>query len=165
MAPRKSERASHSLSTDPITSKTKSSLDDLFGETNLFAWKRRLDGGEVPSLVQIADIIEANKDVVLPRWLIQHLCKRLRFPDKPKRGRPPSKESYIDMLARCSYQVELAQFQAKRKTAIASGQKRARSDPPPSELAARYIQKAFYKDMTWRAVLNMISSRNASSRK
>jgi hypothetical protein len=69
------------------------------------------------------------------------------------------------MLARCSYQVELAKFQAKRKTAFASGQKRARSDPPPSELAARCIQKAFYKDMTWRAVLNMISSRNAPSRK
>jgi len=146
-------------------SKTKSSIDDVCGETNLFAWKQRLDGGEVPSLVQIADIIEANKDVVLPPWLIEHLCKRLRFPDKPKRGRPPSKESYKDMFARHLYQVELAKFQAERKSALASGQKRARSDPPPSELAARYIQKTFFKDMTWRAVLNMISLRNAPSRK
>ena len=146
-------------------SKTKSSFDDLFGETNLLAWKQSFDGGDVPSLVQIADIIEENKDVVLPPWLIEHLCKRLRFPDKPKRGRPPSKESYKDMLARHLYQVELVKFQAERKSAFASGQKRARSDPPPSELAARYIQKAFYKDMTWRAVLNMISSRNAPSRK
>ena len=80
-------------------SKTKSRLDDLFGETNLVAWQRRLDEGEVPSLVQIADIIETNKDKVLPNWLVEHLCKRLRNPDKPKRGRPPSKESYKDMFA------------------------------------------------------------------
>jgi hypothetical protein len=101
----------------------------------------------------------------LPPWFIAHLCNRLRFPDKPKRGRPPSKESPRDMLARCVYQVELAKFQAKRKSALATRQKRARTDPPPNELAARYIQQAFYRHMTWRAVLNMMSSRNAPSRK
>ena len=146
-------------------SETKSRLDDLFGETNLVAWKRRLDEGEVPSLVQIADIIEANKDKVLPNWLVEHLCKRLRNPDKPKRGRPPSKESYKDMFAYHLYEVELAKFQAERKSALASGQKRAKTDPPPNELAARCIQETFYKYMTWRAVLNMMSSRNAPSRK
>ena len=146
-------------------SKTNSSLDDLFGETSLVAWKRRLDGGEAPSLAQIADIMEANKDEPLPDWFFEHLCKRLRNPDKSKRGRPPIKESYKDVLARCLYQVELAKFQAERKSALASGQKRAKTDPPPNELAARYIQKTFYRYMTWRAVLNMISSRNAPSRK
>lgn len=146
-------------------SKTKSSLDELFGETSLVAWQRRLDEGELPSLVQIADIIEANKDKVLPNWLVEHLCKRLRNPDKPKRGRPPSKESYKDMFAYHLYQVELAKFQAERKSSLASAQKRAKTDPPPNELAARYIQKTFYKYMTWRAVLNMMSSRNAPSRK
>lgn len=47
-----------------------STMEELFGETNVSAWKRRFDRGEVPSLVQLADIIEANKDVVLPPWLI-----------------------------------------------------------------------------------------------
>ncbi len=136
-------------------SKSKSSLYELFGETSLTAWERRLAEGDVPTLVQIADIIEANKYEVLPLWFVEHLCNRLRFPDKPKRGRPPSKESPKDMVARHLYQVELA---------LASGQKRAKSDPPPNELAARYIQEAFYKYKTWRAVLNMMSSRNAPSR-
>jgi hypothetical protein len=162
MALRKSVPASHSHSRKPMMRKT---IDEVFGKTSLLAWKLRLDRGEVPSLVQIADIIEANKDVVLPSWLIEQLCRGLRFPDKPKRGRPPTKESHTDMLARCMYPVELAKFQAELKSALASGQQRARSDQPPSELAARSIQKTFYKDMTWRAVQNMFSSRNAPSRK
>jgi hypothetical protein len=140
-----------------------SSVDELFGETSLVAWKIRLDGGEVPSLAQIADIIEANKDEILPAWFAEHLCNRLRFPDKPKRGRPPLKESDKDMLARGLYMVELEKFQAERKSALASGQKRAKGEPPPNELAARYIQRVFYKHKTWRAVLNMMSSRNARS--
>ena len=146
-------------------SKSKSTFHELFGETSLVAWEHRLAEGNVPSLVQIADIIEANKDEVLPSWFVEHLCNRLRFPDKPKRGRPPSKESYRDMSARHLYQFELEKFQAERKWALVSGQKRAKGDPPPNELAARYIQKKFYKHMTWRAVLNMMSSRNAPSRK
>jgi hypothetical protein len=146
-------------------SKSKSSLYEPFGETSLAAWKGRLTERDIPTLIQIADIIEANKSEVLPVWFVEHLCNRLRFPDKPKRGRPPSKESYKDMVARHLYQVELAKFQAERKSALASGQKRAKSNPPPNELAARYIQKAFYKYKTWRAVLNMMSSRNAPSRK
>ncbi len=137
-------------------SKSKSTLNEHFGETSLVAWERRLAGGDVPSLVQIADIIEANKDELLPNWFVEHLCNRLRFPDRPKRGLPPSKESQKDMFARCLYQVELAKFQAERKSALASGQERAKSDPPPNELAARYIQKAFYKKKKWRAVLNMM---------
>ena len=139
--------------------KTKSTLEELFGETSLVAWKKRLDGGEVPSLAQIADIIEANKDEPLPAWFVEHVCKH----DKPKRGRPPLKESDKDMFARYLYQVELAKFQAERKSALASGQKRAKGERPPNELAARYVQKTCYKYKTWRAVLNMMSSRNARS--
>ena len=140
-----------------------STLDELFGETSLVAWKRRLDGGEVPSLAQVADIIEANKNEILPAWFVEHLCKRLRHPDKPKRGRPRLKESFKDMFARTLYLVELDKFQAERKSALASGQKRAKGEPPPNELAARYVQKTCYKHKTWRAVLNMMSSRNARS--
>jgi hypothetical protein len=140
-------------------SESKSTFDELFGETSLVAWKRRLAEGDVPSLVQIADIIEANKDEVLPAWFVEYLCNRLRFPDKPKRGRPPSKASYKDMFARHLYQVDLERYQAELKSALASGHKRLKSDQPPNERAARAIQRAFYKHMTWRAVLNMMSSR------
>jgi hypothetical protein len=143
----------------PIERKARTTLDDLFGETNLVAWRRRLDEGKVPSLAQIADIVEANKNEPLPDWFAEHLCHRLRFPDKPKRGRPSSKETYKDYFAYCSYVVELAKFQEERKSDLAAGKNRAKSDPPPNELAARYIQKTFYKHMKWRGVLNMMSSR------
>jgi hypothetical protein len=142
-----------------------STTEELFGATNVSAWKRRFDRGEVPSLFQLADIIEANKDVALPPWLIKHLCNRLRNPDKTKKGRPPSKKSTTDMFAVCMYQVELARLQAERKSSLASGKKRARSDPPPNEIAAGLVQRTFYKSKTWRSVLNMMASRNARSRK
>jgi hypothetical protein len=140
-------------------SKSKSTMEELFGEASLSAWKRRLDGGEVPSLVQIADIVEANKNEPLPGWFVEHLCKRLRNPDKPKRGRPALKKSNRDIFAGHLYQVELRKYQAERKSALASGRKRAKTDQPPNERAARYIQQSFYRHMTWQAVLNMMSSR------
>jgi hypothetical protein len=139
--------------------KTKSSFDYLFGETSLFVWKRRLDGGEVPSLPQIADIIEKNSDEVLPAWFIEHLCKRLRNPDKPKRGRPPSTKAYTThIFAAYLYQVLLAEFQKERKSASPANRNRAKREPPPSERAARIVQGNFYKEMDWKAVLNLISS-------
>jgi hypothetical protein len=141
-------------------SKTKSSLDYLFGETSLFAWKQRLDGGEVPSLAQIADILEANKNELLPGWFVEHLCKRLRHPDKPKIGRPRStKSDTIDMFAAFAYQCILKEFQGEKKSGLARGQKSGKNDQTPSERAARIIQANFYKHKDWKAVLNLISSR------
>jgi hypothetical protein len=137
-------------------SKTKSSLDVLFGETSLFAWKRRLDGGEVPSLAQFADIVEANKSEPLPDWFVEHLCKRLRNPDKPKRGRPRSTKSYAtDMFAAYLYQMLLSEFRRERKSL---GRARTKDEPTPSERAARIVQGNCYKRMDWKAVLNLISS-------
>ena len=137
-------------------SKTKSSLDVLFGDTSLFAWKRRLDEGEVPSLAQIADIIEANKSEPLPDWFVEHLCKRLRNPDKPKRGRPRSTKSYAtDMFAAYLYQMLLSEFRRERKSL---GRARTKDEPTPSERAARIVQRKCYRWMDWKAVLNLISS-------
>jgi len=60
--------------------KSQSTLETFFVEktTSLEAWELRLDDGVHPSLIQIADIIEANSDEVLPAWFVEHLCKRLR---------------------------------------------------------------------------------------
>ena len=140
--------------------KTKSTMEEHFGETGLFAWKKRLDGGEVPSLAQIADIIEANKDEPLPEWFVEHLCKRLRHPDKPKIGRPKStKSDNVDMLAALMYQWLLKEFQEERKSGLPRGQRRQKAGQPPSERAARLIQGNFYKHKDWKAVLNQISAR------
>jgi hypothetical protein len=139
--------------------KTKSNVEELFGETSLVAWKNRLDGGEVPSLAQIADIIEANKDEPLPDWFVEHLCKRLRHPDKPKIGRPKStKSDTIDMFAAFMYQLLLKEFQEERKFGLPRGQRRQKAGQPPSERAARLVQGNLYKHKDWKAVLNQISS-------
>ena len=139
--------------------KTKSSFDHLFGETSLFVWEQKLDRGVVPSLAQIADIIEANSDEVLPVWFIEHLCKRLRNPDKPKRGRPPSTKPYTThIFAAYLYQMLLAEFQKERRSASPADRNRAKREPSPSERAARIVQGNFYREMDWKAVLNLISS-------
>jgi hypothetical protein len=139
--------------------KNKSTFDYLFGETSLGVWKQRLDAGEAPSLAQIADIIETNSDEVLPAWFIEHLCKRLRNPDKPKKGRPPSTKPYTTHLsAAYFYQMLLAEFQKERKSASPADRNRAKREPSPSERAARMVQRQFYKEMNWKAVLNLISS-------
>jgi hypothetical protein len=135
---------------------SKDSIYELFGESSLFTWKRRLDEGEIPSLVQIADIVEANRSEPFPDWFVEHLCKRLRNPDKPKRGRPRSTKSYTtDIFAAYLYQMLLSQFKTELKS---SGRARAKTEPPPSERAARIVQKNCYKWMDWKAVLNRISS-------
>ena len=110
-------------------------------------------------MAQIADIIETNSDEVLPAWFIEHLCKRLRNPDKPKRGRPPStKPSTTHIFAAFLYQMLLAEFQKERKSASPANRNRANRGPSPSERAARIVQGNFYKQMDWKAVLNLISS-------
>ena len=114
----------------------------------------------IPSLEKLADIIEANSDAPLPFWFVEHLCTRLRHPDKPKRGRPRSNtpKKTIEMFAALTYQLLLKDFQEERKSASSEGQRRLKSDQPPSERAARIIQRNYYKHMTWEAVRNLISS-------
>jgi hypothetical protein len=139
--------------------KTKSNLEEAFGDASLFAWKKRIDGGEFPSLVQIADIIEANKTQRLPDWFVEYLCKRLRNPDKSRIGRPRSiKSDTVDMFAALMYQLLLKEFQQEKKSGLARGQSRQKADQPPSERAARLIQRNFYKHKDWKAVLNQISA-------
>ena len=142
--------------------KSQSTMEMLFGEntTSLEAWKLRLDDGVHPSLIQIADIIEANSDEVLPACFVQHLCKRLRNPDKPKRGRPRAirPDKAIELFAALMYPLLVNDFQNERRSMSARGQKRLKTDQPPSERAARMIQRAYYKHMNWEAVRNLISS-------
>lgn len=142
--------------------KSQSTMEMLFGEktTSLEAWKLRLDDGVHPSLIQIADIIEANSDEVLPAWFVEHLCKRLRNPDKPKRGRPRAirPDKAIELFAALMYPLLVKDFQNERRSMSARGQKRLKTDQPPSERAARMIQRAYYKHMNWEAVRNLISS-------
>ena len=110
-------------------------------------------------MVQIADIIEANKEEPLPDWFVEHLCKRLRNPDKPKIGRPrSSKSDTIDMFAAFAYQCMLKEFQEEKKSGAVAGQKYKKPSQTPSERAARIIQERLYKHKDWKAVRNQISS-------
>jgi len=141
-------------------SNSKLTMEELFGENSLHLCKYRLDNNEIPSLEKLADIIEANSDAPLPDWFVKYLCTRLRHPDKPKKGRPRSNkpDKTIEMFAALTYQWLLKDFQEERKSASAAGKTRLKSDPPPSEHAARIIQRNYYKHMTWQAVRNLISS-------
>lgn len=132
-------------------------IDEHFGETSLKNWKRKLDEGTVPSLEQLANLIEANFSQPMPPWLVIHLCDRLRKPDRPKRGRPRSGKSDVVTVAfaKLLYQFWLTKFQKERPTHLA---RRKNTTSPPHELAAQTVQKLVYPDKDWKAVLNLLSS-------
>ena len=128
-----------------------------FGPTSLSNWKRKLDAGTPPSLSQLADLIEANSDQTMPSWLIDHLSDRLRNPEKKKKGRPPSKLDTIrSTFARYLYEMMLEQFQNEVKSQSIS---KKEDLPSPHERAAQVVKKSVYPEKSWRAVLNLLSSR------
>jgi hypothetical protein len=83
------------------------------------------------------------------------LCDRLRNPVKKKRGRPPSKRDDVPIEGvKLFYQMLLELFQNEVLPRSTS----KKNLPPPHERAARQVQKVWFKNMDWKAVLNLLSS-------
>jgi hypothetical protein len=125
--------------------------------TSLLNWKRKLNQGTLPSLGELADLIKANCAEPMPPWLVEHLCHRLRNPEKKKKGRPPSKpDIYKITFAKAMYWVVLKEFQSEAQSRSA---RKGGVAPPPHDRAAKYIQELYFEHMSSKAVLNLLSSR------
>ena len=64
------------------------SLYDLYGPTSLLNLERSIADGKMPSGPEIAAVLEANSDKLLPPWFIAIVVKSLRGELKKRPGRP-----------------------------------------------------------------------------
>ena len=140
---------------------------DYYGPTARVATVRRLQEGEYISGAELAAILEANPDKVLPLEFRQYLVRFLLGKVKAKRGRKPRSEDllgkaqllllwiYYDRILKASQLV----VRCIRRKAKASG-KRPHRQEPAHQLALRYIQqhRKLFPHMTRRALHNRISS-------
>jgi hypothetical protein len=138
-----------------------------FGPTGLLGATYRLKRGEYLSGPELAAIIEANADDVLPHEIRDYLVRFLRGAVKAKRG--PKRRSYplhqlkLELLyilypraLRASRIVE----RCARAKARAHGEGLQRGKEAAAELAQRYLQKRWglFRNLTPAALRNLISS-------
>jgi hypothetical protein len=139
-------------------------LYDLYGPTSLLNLQRSITEGKIPTAAELADILEANSEKPLPPWFAAILVKSLRGKLKRRRGRP--NESFLSEtsfeIAKGKYPLYLAWLQKRERSYGLQGWSAVRGKDwwagPPHERAARIVTARWLKHMTWKAVLNRISS-------
>jgi hypothetical protein len=140
------------------------SLYELFEATSLQNCQRLLDNGEIPAPELLADILEANADRPLPAWFIELVAKSLKGELKRKSGRPRE-----TLFARCRFAaaeheyLSLLKWLVKReKTLGLKGWSILRGkewwEGPPHERAAKITTEKWRLHMSWRSLLNRVSS-------
>jgi hypothetical protein len=139
------------------------SLYDLFGPS-LKRWERLVSEGELPTLEQLAEIVEANAREPLPNWLIELVAKGLRGELKQRAGRPKQHAVYemSFSVAALKYFRLLRWLKQRERTLGLRGWSPLQGQDwwqgPPHERAARMVTARWLKHMNWRSLLNKISS-------
>jgi hypothetical protein len=139
-------------------------LFDLFGPTSLQHWERLVGDGEVPSKLELADILEANSDKQLPAWFVEIVAKSLRGTLKKRPGRP--KQSTLSQIrfevAKYKYHRVLSWLQKRERSCGSKGLSILRGkvcwSGPPHERAAKMVTAKWLTHMDWRSFLNRVSS-------
>ena len=138
-----------------------------FGPTGLVRATHKLKRGDYLSGLELAAIIEANADQVLPAEFREYLVRFLRGSEKAKRGpKPRSDPGYqlkLELLViKYERALRVAQLvdRCARAKARARGGRLPRTKEAASELAQRYLQKSWglFPDLTPAALHNLISS-------
>jgi hypothetical protein len=138
-----------------------------FGPTGPLGATYRLKRGEYLSGPELAAIIEANADDVLPQEIRDYLVRFLRGAVKAKRGPKRRSSSLHQLKLELLYILYPRALRASRIVErCARAEARARGDRLPrgkeaaSELAQRYLQKhwGLFPDLTPEALRNLISS-------
>ena len=140
------------------------SVYDLYGPTSLHNLERSIAEGKIPTAPELADVLQANSESLLPAWFIAILVRSLRGELKRPRGRP--KESFLSEtrfeIAKWKYPLYLAWLQKREGSSGLDVWSAVRGKDwwagPPHERAARIVAKQWLKHMSWRAFLNRISS-------
>ena len=140
-------------------------LYDLYGPTSLINLERSMAEGKIPTAGELASVLEANSERPLPPWFTETLVKSLRGELKKRTGRPRAGAlSDIRLaLAKAKYQRYLAWLQKRQGSSGLEGWSAVRGkdwwDGPPHERAARIVTARWLSHLSWRTVLNAVSSR------
>jgi hypothetical protein len=140
------------------------SLYDLYGPTGLLNLERSIAKGKNPTAAELADVLEANFEKPLPPWFVAIVVKSLRGELKKRPGRPNG-NSLLEIrfaLAKAMYPRYRAWLQKRQRASGLVGWSAVRGKDwwtgPPHERAARIVTQRWLRHMSWRAVLNRISS-------
>jgi hypothetical protein len=140
------------------------SLYDLYGPTGLLNLERSIGEGKIPTAAELAAVLEANSEKPLPPWFIAVVVKSLRGELKKRPGRPKA-NSLLEIrfaLAKARYPRYLAWLQKRQSSSGLEGWSAVRGKDwwtgPPHERAARIVKQRWLRHMSWKAVLNRISS-------
>jgi hypothetical protein len=137
---------------------------DLFGSTTVLNLERSIKAGQIPTAAELAAILEANPDKLLPPWFVAVVAKSLRGKLHKKRGRP--KEDGLFAVARfeiakAEYFRYLAWLQKRERSCGLVGWTVIREQHwwtgEPHQRAARIVTERWLKHMNWRSFLNKIS--------
>lgn len=138
-----------------------------FGPTGLLGATHRLKRGEYLSGPELAAIIEANANDILPQEFRDYLVRFLRGAVKAKRGPKPRssplhqlKLELLCMLYPRTLRASRIVERCARAKARARGDRLPRGKEAASELAQRYLQKRFrlFPGLTSAGLRNLISS-------
>jgi hypothetical protein len=146
-----------------LMSKTQN-IYDLFGPTSLSRWERLIADGKTPTKIELADILEANREEPLPPWFIETVVKSLRGELIRRPGRP--KEGALlqirFQLAKAKYPLYHEWLKKRKRVSGLNGWPAVRKkhwwQGPPHERAARIVTGRWPNKMSWRAFLNRVSS-------
>jgi hypothetical protein len=120
--------------------------------------------GKIPDAAELASVLEANSERPLPPWFVETLVKSLRGELKKRTGRPKAGAlSDIRLaLAKAKYKQYLEWLRKRQRSSGLKGWSAVRGkdwwNGPPHERAARIVTARWLKHMSWRAVLNTVSS-------
>lgn len=137
---------------------------DLFGPTSFWNWERLIADGKIPTNVELAAILEANREEPLPPWFIEIVVMSLRGELRRKPGRP--KDGALlrirFQLAKTKYLRYFEWLKKRKRVSGLNGWPAVRGkhwwQGPPHERAARIVTKRWLRQMSWRAFLNKVSS-------
>jgi hypothetical protein len=138
------------------------SIFDLFDEASFRYWEREISKGRFPTSLELADLLDANSDSIIPSWLNPIIIQGLRGNLRGRAGRPPATvwENMILQVAIAQYEDYLSQEQAHEKASNLTGES-ALHVGSPHERAARRVTAHWLPHMNWRSFLNLVSSRKS----
>jgi hypothetical protein len=139
------------------------SLYDLFDPTSLIRLERSIAEGKIPNREQLAAVLEANSERLLPAWFVATIIKSLRGELKSRPGRPKDGPlMQIRMaLATQKYQRYRAWLKKRQRSSGLQGWSAVRGKDwwagPPHQRAARIVTARWLRHMSWDAFLNAAS--------
>jgi hypothetical protein len=137
------------------------SIYDLYDKKCFRYWEREIAQGRLPTSIELTDLLTANRDAMLPCWLIAIIDRRDDLKRRTGRPRNSALKEIQVRLAIAKYRRYLEWLKNRERSLGLEGWPCVRTSRwwvgPPHERAARMATARWLKHMDWRAFLNRAS--------